>query len=115
VLACRDPETGMFLECGMMGTGIKEKKESPNDVTFEDMTEMLKPLIEYEEGRKVRIKPKIVVEVAYEEIQESPNYTSGFALRFPRFVRLRLDKGPEEVDTIERVKKLFLSQRVRRK
>ncbi len=107
ILGCRDEETGEFLECGMLGTGIKEKKESPDDITFEDLTEMLKPYIDREEGQRVWIRPKVVVEVAYEEIQRSPNYRSGFALRFPRFVRLRIDKSPEEADTVERLKYLY--------
>ena len=103
VLACRDPDTGEFLPCGMMGTGLTEEE-------FERMTERLKPLIISEKGRKVEIKPKIVVEVGYQEIQKSPNYESGFALRFPRLIRVREDKGPEEADTIERVKELYESQ-----
>ncbi|RLJ08474.1 MAG: DNA ligase [Candidatus Aenigmatarchaeota archaeon] len=113
ILGCRDPDTGRFLECGMLGTGIKEKKTSPEDVTFADMTEMLKPYIERGKDGRVFIKPKIVIEVAYEEIQKSPEYSSGFALRFPRFVRLRPDKDPEEADTLERVKKLYELQRGR--
>ncbi len=111
ILGCRDPDTGEYLECGMLGTGIKEKKESPEDITFADLTEMLKPLIIKEEGKRIWVRPKIVIEVAYEEIQKSPNYQSGFALRFPRFVRLREDKSPEEADTLERIKKLYDLQR----
>jgi hypothetical protein len=103
VLACRDPDTGDFLACGMMGTGLTEDQ-------FQLMTDTLKPLIVKEKGRKVYLKPKIVVEVAYQEIQKSPNYESGFALRFPRLVRVREDKSPEEADSIERVKELFKSQ-----
>ncbi len=110
ILGCRDEETGEFLECGMLGTGIKEKKENPEDITFEELTEMLKPYIEREEGQKVWIKPKIVIEVAYEEIQRSPNYRSGFALRFPRFVRLRIDKSPEEADSVQRLEELYKLQ-----
>lgn len=110
ILGCRDPDTGEFLECGMLGTGIKEKKESPEDVTFEDLTKMLKPLIIKEEGKRVWVKPEIVIEVSYEEIQRSPNYASGFALRFPRFVRLREDKSPEEADTLDRIKRLYEMQ-----
>jgi DNA ligase-1 len=107
ILACRDPDTGKFLSCGMMGTGLTEEQ-------FEQMTNTLKPLITEEKGRSVKIKPKIVVEVAYQEIQKSPHYESGFALRFPRLIRDRTgDKGPEEVDTIERVEELFKSQGVR--
>jgi DNA ligase-1 len=114
ILGCRDPTTGKFLECGMLGTGVKEKKTNPNDITFEDLTKLLRPYIEFEKGNEVKIKPKIVIEVAYEEIQKSPTYSSGFALRFPRFLRIRWDKGPEEVDTIERIKRIYQIQRGRK-
>ncbi|MDI6826036.1 MAG: ATP-dependent DNA ligase [Candidatus Aenigmarchaeota archaeon] len=103
VLACRDSNTGKFLPCGMMGTGLTEEQ-------FQLMTDTLKELIIDEKGREARIRPKIVVEVAYQEIQKSPNYESGLALRFPRLIRIREDKGPEEADTIERVYELFKSQ-----
>jgi len=103
ILACRDEYTGKFLACGMMGTGLTEEQ-------FEEMTQILKPLIIKEEGRSVWVKPKIVVEVAYQEIQKSPNYESGFALRFPRLVRVRDDKGPGEADTLERIKNLYKTQ-----
>jgi DNA ligase-1 len=103
VLACRDPDTGEFLTCGMMGTGLTEEQ-------FQLMTDMLKPLIVEEKGREVRVKPKVVVEVGYQEIQKSPNYTSRMALRFPKLIRLREDRSPEECDTIERVRALFKSQ-----
>ena len=112
ILGCRDPDTGKFLECGMLGTGIKEKKTNPEDVTFLEMTKLLKPYVEAEKGNEIKIKPKIVIEVAYEEIQKSPTYSSGWALRFPRFLRLRtLDKSPEEADTVERIANLYKIQK----
>lgn len=111
VLGCRDAETGKFLECGMLGTGVKEKKTEETDVTLKELTKMLKPLIEREEGNRVRFKPRIVIEVAYEEIQKSPSYSSGYALRFPRFVRLRSDKNAEQADTIERIRFLYGMQK----
>ncbi len=103
VLACRDPDTGKFLPCGMMGTGLTEEQ-------FQLMTDTLKGLILKEKGRKVVLKPKIVVEVAYQEIQKSPNYESGYALRFPRLISIREDKSPDEVDTVKRVSDLFKTQ-----
>jgi len=104
VLACRDANSGKFLPCGMMSTGLTEEE-------YKNMTEVLKPLIISEKGKNIFVKPKIVVEVGYQEIQKSPNYESGFALRFPRFIRERTaDKSVEEADTIERVKELFKSQ-----
>jgi DNA ligase 1 len=113
-LAIRDAGSGKFLECGMLGTGLKEKKsEQEGSATLKEMTKLLKPLVEHEAGSLVRFKPKIVIEVAYEEIQKSPTYVSGFALRFPRFIRLRPDKSADEADTIERVKNLYGQQKGR--
>jgi len=111
ILGCRDPDTGKFLECGMLGSGIKEKKTEPTDFTLEDMTKLLKPDIEFEKGSEVKIKPKVVIEVAYEEIQRSPTYSSGWALRFPRFLRIRWDKGADEADTTERIADLYGMQK----
>ena len=114
ILACRDPNTGDFLDCGMLGSGLKEKKTEKDDVTLEELTNQLKPLIESEKGSEVRIKPKVVVEVAYEEVQKSPTYSSGYALRFPRLLRVRIDKGPEEADDLDRVEKIFKMQKGKR-
>jgi DNA ligase-1 len=108
-LGCRDPKTGEFLECGMIGTGIKEKSET--GVTFEMLTSLLKPHITEEKASSVRIKPRVVVEVAYEEIQKSPNYSSGFALRFPRVISIREDRGPEGADSVERLERFFHQQK----
>ena len=119
VLGVRDEKTGKFLECGMMGTGLREKdaefKEGEADekqgVTFVNLTKMLKPYIESDNAGSIKIKPKVVVEVAYEEIQKSTNYESGFALRFPRIIRIRFDKGPEQADSLERLKRLYGQQK----
>ncbi len=99
LLGARDAETGKFLEIGRMGTGFTDEQ-------FKEMTENLKPLITGEIGKEVTVKPGVVVEVAYEEIQKSPTYGSGYALRFPRLVRFRDDKGAEDADTVERVNDL---------
>ncbi len=107
-LACID-EDGNFLEIGKMGTGIKEKSEE--GISFEQMTEELKPLIIFEKGREVKIKPKIVIEVVYEEIQKSPTYSSGYALRFPRFKRLRADRSNEEIVTIHEIEDVYYAQK----
>ena len=111
VLGCR--EDGKYLKCGMLGTGIKEKITKEGDVTFAALTKMLKPYITEEKGNTVKIKPKIIIEVAYEEIQKSPTYDSGFALRFPRFIRLRPDK--KYADDTTRIKKLYKQQKGKRK
>lgn len=109
ILACRDGNE--FKEIGKMGTGFKEKDSE--GVSFGRMTKLLKPLIISESGREVKVKPGVIVEAKYEEIQKSTNYSSGFALRFPRFVRLRDDKGLSDVDNLTRVSKLAKSQRSR--
>jgi DNA ligase-1 len=89
----------------MMGTGL-------TDDQFKEMTTRLKPLIVEESGRRVEIKPDIVIEVGYEEVQKSPKYKSGFALRFPRMVRDRsADKTHKEADTLEKIKRLYKMQR----
>ena len=97
----------------MLGSGVKEKKTNQDDVTLAELTKILKPSIESERGNEVKIKPKIVIEVAYEEIQKSPTYSSGFALRFPRLLRVRFDKGPEEADDLDRIEKIFEIQKGR--
>jgi len=92
-------ELGNFKEVGRVATGLSDEQ-------LEEYTNLLKPLIEYQKGTEVKIKPCIVVEVGYQEIQKSPKYDSGFALRFPRILRIREDKSVEEVDTLERIEKL---------
>jgi len=100
---------GEFLEIGNVGTGLKEKKEE--GLSFEELTELLKPLIIEEKGRVVRFKPSVVISVEYEEIQKSPGYSSGYALRFPRVTTLRSDRMSEDVATLEDVEDLFFTQR----
>ncbi|MEM5820992.1 MAG: ATP-dependent DNA ligase [Candidatus Aenigmatarchaeota archaeon] len=111
IVAVKDEETGNFLEIGEVGSGFKEKKESPEDITFEDMTNLLKDLIIKSEGKIVKVKPEIVIEVMYDEIQKSPKYSSGYALRFPRFIRLRPDKSVDDIDTLSRLEKLYEKQK----
>lgn len=102
-LACRDPDTGEFLEVGRMATGFTDEE-------LAGVTERLEPHITNTNGREVTVDPAVVLEVEYEEIQESPEYTSGYALRFPRFLSFRDDLSPGDVDTIDRVGDLFDSQ-----
>jgi len=111
VIAVRNTETNEYLEIGRVGTGLKEKEEE--GVTFNKLTELLQPLITKDMGREVTVKPFVVIEVNYEEIQASPTYSSGYALRFPRFVKLREDRSPEEISTAEDVQKLYDEQRGR--
>ncbi len=106
VLACRKADK--FLEIGKVGTGIKELEAQ--GVSFEELTNKLKPLVISGEGKIVRIKPEIIIEVNYEEIQKSPSYNSGYALRFPRFIRLREDKALSDVSDLNLVEDLYKGQ-----
>jgi DNA ligase-1 len=107
-IACID-EDGNFLEVGKVGTGIKEKEEE--GVSFEQLTKMLKPLITSSKGKGVKVKPKVVIEVRFEEIQKSPTYASGYALRFPRLVQIRDDRGPDDISTLDMVEDFYEGQK----
>ena len=107
-LAARSQETGEFLPTGMLGSGLTDEQ-------LEDVTRKMKKILTSESGRDVSVRPQIVVEVAYEEIQKSPKYPSGYALRFPRLLRFRdNEKKPEDADTLQTIEKLFKNQRSRK-
>jgi DNA ligase 1 len=110
-IAVFDKDKGEFVAVGKVGTGFKEKSEE--GVSFDEMTELLSPLIIEEKDRHVKVKPKVVIEVNYEEIQKSPTYSSGYALRFPRFIRLRDDRRPDECTTISELEVFYKQQRGR--
>ena len=77
------------------------------DDEFKWMTNSLLSIKIKETARTVFVEPKIVVEVAFDEIQKSPRYRSGVALRFARIKSIRNDKSPEEADTLETIKRLY--------
>ena len=110
-LACGGQgKEGKLLEIGKVSTGLKEKREE--GLSFDELTIRMKPLIVESQGRLVKLKPKIVLEVAYEEIQKSPTYDSGYALRFPRVIRDRSDeKNISDINTIEDVERLYRQQK----
>jgi DNA ligase-1 len=102
-LAARDAVTGEFLNVGKTFKGL-------TDAEIIKMTQRLKELTVREERNRVVVLPKIVVEVAYNEIQQSPKYKCGMALRFARISRIRDDKSPEDADTIAKVQEIFERQ-----
>lgn len=102
-LACREPETGEFLEVGRLSTGYTDEELAA-------LTDRLEGLILEQDGRAVDLEPAVVLEVEYEEIQESPEYGSGYALRFPRYLRRRETLAPEDADTIDRLEALYDAQ-----
>ena len=108
ILSCYDSDSGKYVEVGKASTGLKEKPEL--GLSFDDLTKLIKPLIVKEEGREVKVKPKIVVAITYQEIQKSPNYDSGYALRFPRFTALREDKPLSEIVSLKEIEKDYVGQ-----
>jgi DNA ligase 1 len=78
------------------------------DVELTEMTEWFKShtIQEFAHGRVRLVEPQIVIEVTFDRVQESKRHKSGYALRFPRILRLRPDKRPHEADTLETVRKL---------
>jgi DNA ligase 1 len=82
-------------------------------LTDVEIAEMTKWFLEHtveDQGFRLVVEPKIVLEVAFNNMMESDRHESGYALRFPRIVRLRPDKLPEEADTIARAREIHESQ-----
>jgi DNA ligase-1 len=102
-LAALDLESRQFLTVGKTFKGL-------TDAEITEMTERLKQLALNQEGHVIKVVPKIVVEVAYNEIQRSPKYECSMALRFARITRIRDDKTPEEADTLQRVREIYERQ-----
>jgi len=100
-VACRDD--GELLQIGKVSTGLKEKPEE--GLSFSEMSEKMKELIVEEHGRKIKVRPEVVVTVQYQNIQKSPTYSSGYALRFPRITRLREDRGVSDIASVEEIEK----------
>ena len=74
---------------------------------IEAITERLKALTIETLGRLVIVKPEIVVEVGFSDVQPSPQYSCGYALRFARILRIRDDKKPDEADSLQRLKEVY--------
>jgi DNA ligase-1 len=102
-LACRDTAEGRLREVGRLHTGFSDEE-------LAEFHALLEPHVLAVDGREADLDPAVVIEVEYEEIQTSPTYDSGYALRFPRFSRIRRDLGPEDADTFERVRSLYEDQ-----
>jgi len=102
-LAVRDEESGEYFVVGKTFKGL-------TDLEFKEITKKLLELKTRETEYVVYVRPSIVAEVAYNEIQRSPHYKSRFALRFARISRFREDKKAEDADTLQRLTKLYESQ-----
>jgi DNA ligase-1 len=118
VLAALDEESGRYKTVTKCGSGY-------TDEDLEELTKLMEPLKLKEPHPDVDIElecdsyfePKVVFEVTFEEIQVSPaeKHTAGMGLRFPRFIRLREDRRPEEINTVQEIRKMFEHQEKRKK
>ena len=98
IVAVRDGEE--LKTVGKVGTGFSEE-------TLRELTARLEPGVIATRGRDVEIEPETVIEVDFQDIQKTARYRAGYALRIPRFKRVRDDKSVREADTLERLKRLY--------
>jgi DNA ligase-1 len=106
-LAARDEESGALEPVGKTFKGL-------TDAEFGRMTERLSRLAIREEGGTVFVHPEVVVEVLFSDLQRSPTYRAGLALRFARILRVRDDKTVAEVDTVAHLRTLLAAQEAHR-
>lgn len=102
-LAVRNEETGSFEMVGKTFKGLSDQE-------FLEITRRLQEIAIESGSKLVRVRPEIVVEVLASEIQKSPKYRSGMALRFARITAIRYDKGPEDATTLRELEKMFENQ-----
>lgn len=81
------------------------------DAEIQQLSEYFKQHVIEDHGFRLLVEPRMVLEVAFNNVQRSRRHASGFALRFPRIVRLRPDKSIEQIDTLARVEELFAHSR----
>ena len=102
-LGARDPATSSFVMLGKTFKGM-------TDAVLAWQTQRLQELAMARDDYTVHVRPELVVEIAFNDIQASPHYPGGMALRFARVKRYRPDKRPEDADTIDTVRALFRKQ-----
>ena len=102
-LAARDPSTGDFVMLGKTFKGM-------TDAMLKWQTEELLARAISRDDWSVRVRPELVVEVTFNDLQNSPRYPAGLALRFARVKGYRPDKTPDQADTIETVRAIYASQ-----
>jgi DNA ligase-1 len=103
-LGARDPQSGGFVMLGKTFKGL-------TDEMLRWQTERLQALESRRDGHVVHVRPELVVEIAFSDVQESPRYPAGLALRFARVKRHRADKPAAEADTLPTVMEIFRRQR----
>ena len=100
-LAVREGEG--YADVGKTFKGLTDRE-------FAEMTARMTALAVADDGYTVRVRPEVVVEVDYNEIQKSPTYRSGLALRFARIARIREDKAPAQATTLDELRNLYERQ-----
>jgi DNA ligase 1 len=113
MLACKMGDN-KFVEVGKVSSGLKEK-EDIEGISYKEMDRILRPLIVKESGTGVVVRPRVIVSVTYQNIQRSPNYDSGFALRFPKITHYRPERGTYDIASVEDIKKEFVKMQRTRK
>jgi DNA ligase-1 len=103
-LGARDPDSGGFIMLGKTFKGL-------TDAMLGWQTERLLKLEIGRDRYTVYVKPEVVVEIAFGDLQESPRYAGGLALRFARVKRFREDKSPAQADCMQTVRAIFESSR----
>jgi len=96
----RLPEDGRLVAIGKAYSGLTDPEISRLTGYFKEHTIR-------DQGFRREVEPTVVIEVAFNNIQRSGRHASGYALRFPRIVRLRPDKPVAEIDTLDRVSELY--------
>jgi DNA ligase-1 len=102
-LAARDKDTGELLEVGKTFKGLTDEE-------FKSLTERLLANKTHERGNTVWVTPSIVVEVAFNNVQRSPRYPSGVALRLARILNFRSDKSVNEIETVQYLRELMAAE-----
>jgi len=97
--AIRDDATGRLLTVGKAYSGLTDDEIARLTAHFLERT------LE-ENGRRRIVVPDVVLEIAFDSIQPSDRHDSGFALRFPRIARIRIDKTPADIDTLATCRRL---------
>jgi len=101
LVACQDQ--GKLVPLSRVATGFSDEQ-------LAEVYELLKDTVISRSGKEVQFEPELVFEVGYAELQVSPTYAAGFALRFPRFIRLRDDKDTTEIETLDSIKERYRRQ-----
>ncbi len=99
LLALQD-EDNQLRTIAHVATGLDDK-------TLAELSKLVEPLITSQKGRTVRIEPRVVLEIAFSEIVKSPEYESGYSLRFPVVKGIRYDLSPEDIETLDRIDSMF--------